>query len=318
MKQDHNLFLYSHHAMASFAAHFGPTHVIDYATFPDGTPNIKIHGMNEIMSCVGGADIVYFSQYSSMEEKKMEEMVIFVFADSLNVRSLTVVDMYDPLATMERVTEEGVIATSNVDAHFWKTLPQLHSGRKIVRILYDHHTLQNRFYFTNGTTHVSLRSAIPTLLEYLKNEGDIRTVAFPDEGAYKRFNAPFVANGFDTVVCGKKRVGDKRIVTINEGSPSGKRVIIVDDLVRSGGTLIQCMKSLNEAGASSVSIFVTHAQFPQQSWKRFLDLGEELDTFYITDTIPRVADEISEKKPFQLLSVRVDVELQIKLNTGLQ
>ncbi len=317
MKQKNNLFFYSHQAMEAFASHFGPIRTIDRAIFPDGTPNIKIHGMNDIISCMGGADIVYFSQYNTMEEKKMEEMVIFVFADTLNVRSFTVVDMYDPLATMERVTEEGVIATSNVDAHYWKTLPQLHSGNKIVRILYDHHTLQNRFYFTNGTTHVSLRSAIPTLLEHLKKEGNIRTVAFPDEGAYKRFNAPFVAEGFDTIVCGKKRIDDKRIVTINEGSPSGKRVIIVDDLVRSGGTLIQCMKSLNEAGASSVSIFVTHAQFPEQSWKHFTDLGEELDTFYITDTIPRVSDAISEKKPFQLLSVSADIELQIKFNTKL-
>ncbi len=27
---------------------------------------------------------------------------------------------YDPSATMERVTEEGVIATANVDAWFWR------------------------------------------------------------------------------------------------------------------------------------------------------------------------------------------------------
>jgi phosphoribosylpyrophosphate synthetase len=304
--------------MRSFASHFGDTHTIECSTFSDGTPNIKIHDVDKIMHCIGGADIVYFSQYSTMEEKKMEEMIIFVFADTRNVRSFTVIDMYDPLATMERVIEEGAIATSNVDAHFWKTLPQLHSGRKIVRVLYDHHTLQNRFYFTNGTTHVSLGSAIPTLLEHLKKKDTIHTVAFPDEGAYKRFNALFVENGFDTIVCGKKRVGDNRIVTINDGSAEGKKVIIVDDLVRSGGTLIQCMKTIKKAGATRVSIFVTHVQFPQQSWKNFMNLGEELDTFYITDTIPRVSDEISGKKPFQLLSLQTDVELQIKLNTGLQ
>ena len=68
-----------------------------------------------------------------MLEKKIEEMIIFVLADTTNVKKLYIIDMYDPLATMERVSEEGTIATSNVDAHFWKTLPTLYSGHKTVR-----------------------------------------------------------------------------------------------------------------------------------------------------------------------------------------
>ena len=50
------------------------------------------------------------------------------------MKNLVVVDPYDPSATMERVTEEGRIATANVDAHFWKFLPKLYSGRKIARL----------------------------------------------------------------------------------------------------------------------------------------------------------------------------------------
>lgn len=42
------------------------------------------------------------------------------------------------------------------------------------------------------------------------------------------------------MVCAKVREGDKRIVRLKEGNPAGCHVVIVDDLVQSGGTLIEC------------------------------------------------------------------------------
>lgn len=42
------------------------------------------------------------------------------------------------------------------------------------------------------------------------------------------------------IVCAKVREGDQRIVRIKEGDPRGRHVVIVDDLVQSGGTLIEC------------------------------------------------------------------------------
>ena len=36
------------------------------------------------------------------------------------------------------------------------------------------------------------------------------------------------------------REGDKRIVRIREGEAAGRHIVIVDDLVQSGGTLIEC------------------------------------------------------------------------------
>lgn len=44
-------------------------------------------------------------------------------------------------------------------------------------------------------------------------------------------------------MCTKVREGDKRIVRLKEGNPAGCHVVIVDDLVQSGGTLIECQVS---------------------------------------------------------------------------
>lgn len=42
------------------------------------------------------------------------------------------------------------------------------------------------------------------------------------------------------IVCAKVREGDQRIVCLKEGDPNGRHVVIVDDLVQSGSTLIEC------------------------------------------------------------------------------
>ena len=60
-------------------------------------------------------------------------------------------------------------------------------------------------------------------------------IVFPDEGAQKRFSLEF--EGYETIVCSKVRDGDKRKVTIKEGNPNGKKLLIVDDLIQSGGTI---------------------------------------------------------------------------------
>ena len=77
----------------------------------------------------------------------------------------------------------------------------------------------------------------------LPDKSDV-VIAYPDEGAMKRFHTFFEA--FDEVVCTKVRQGDKRLVTLKEGEPEGKHVVIVDDLVQSGGTLIECARALIE------------------------------------------------------------------------
>lgn len=274
--------------------------------FPNEMPNIHIGCMKEIQNAPFGATIVYFSQYSNMLEKKIEEMIIFVLADTPNVKKLYIVDMYDPLATMERVSKEGTIATSNVDAHFWKTLPTLYSGHKTVRILFDHHTLQNRFYFTNGTTSVLFRSAMPL---FAKIVGD-NPIVFPDDGANKRFASFFITS--PKVICGKQRIKDDRVVTIIDGVEDvpNAHVYIVDDLVRSGNTLLACADALFAAGASKVSIVVVHAEFPQDSWKKFI--GSKIDTFYVTNTIPRVSSILKNKQPFKVVSVATIVEDLLK------
>ena len=59
-------------------------------------------------------------------------------------------------------------------------------------------------------------------------------MAFPDDGAAKRFGSMFRTHGFEVIVCGKVRDGDKRTVRIQDGNVENKDIVVVDDLIQTG------------------------------------------------------------------------------------
>lgn len=100
---------------------------------------------------------------------------------------------------------------------------------------------------------------------------------------------------------------------MKEGDPQGKHCILVDDLVQSGGTLLEAGNALIKHGAKAVSAYVTHAVFPKRSWTKFLPQQQQsngpttntsvsFQHFFITNSIP-AATELDGKGPFKVLSI---------------
>ena len=63
---------------------------------------------------------------------------------------------------------------------------------------------------------------------------------------------------------------------MQDGDPVGKKVLIVDDLVQTGGTLYEAGKVIKRMGAAEVYAYVTHGVFPGDSWQRFVDHDEDI------------------------------------------
>merc|ERR1711924_176594 len=82
----------------------------------------------------------------------------------------------------------------------------------------------------------------------------------------------------------------------------GRHCVIIDDLVQSGSTLLECARPLKEMGATKVSCFVTHGVFPNDAWKKFIG-NELIHKFWVTDSIPSTAETIRGKDPFEVLSL---------------
>jgi len=206
---------------------------------------------------------------------------------------------------MERVDEEGQIATAMTFARLFSAVPLTAQGPSKL-VIYDIHALQNRFYFADSVIPV-LTSGIPLFVNALKTRHQKETIviAFPDEGATKRFGKKFSSEGWPIVTCTKVRQGNKRIVSIKEGDEyiKGSHVFIVDDLCKTGGTLKECRTVLHERGAAKISTYVTHAVFPLESWKKFLGSDTGFEFFYTTDSCPETIPHIMNKKPFEVLSL---------------
>ena len=91
-----------------------------------------------------------------------------------------------------------------------------------------------------------------------------------------------------------------------DGDATNQTIVIVDDLVQTGGTLYETGKILKEAGAASVNAFVSHAVFPKESWKRFNKGGDRacFDKFWVTNSIPTVTDKLPvEDGVFEVLDL---------------
>ena len=98
-------------------------------------------------------------------------------------------------------------------------------------------------------------------------------------------------------------------MTVLEGEPKGRHVLIVDDLVQTGGTLHASGKALLELGAASVSAYCTHGVFPGESWRRFAKGGDRsvFDNVIVTNSIPTTTDALPPDDVFVVLDICAQV-----------
>jgi ribose-phosphate pyrophosphokinase len=121
----------------------------------------------------------------------------------------------------------------------------------------------------------------------------------PDDGARKRY-APLLDRFEHTTFCYKQRQegSEEKVVRLNDPRVvKGRACFIIDDLVRSGGTLSECARSLRAAGANYVAVVVPHAVYPGDSHTRFLEGGSDvgvIDDFFHMDSVPNGLPESSD------------------------
>lgn len=274
---------------------------ISWRTFADGFPNLFISNAHTIR----GRHVAFLASFSS-PSVIFEQLSIIYALPKLFISSFTLILPFFPTGTSERMEDEGDVATAFTLARILSNIPISRGGPSSL-VIFDIHALQERFYFGDSVLPC-FESGIPLLKSRLQElpDSDNITIAFPDDGAWKRFYKQL--QHFPMVVCNKVREGEQRIVRIKEGDPRGRHVVIVDDLVQSGGTLIECQKVLAEHGAAKVSAYVTHGIFPNKSWEKFQpDNGESpghgLSHFWITDSCPLTVNAVKDRQPFEILSL---------------
>ena len=75
---------------------------------------------------------------------------------------------------------------------------------------------------------------------------------------------------------------------------NGKNILIVDDMISTGGTIIAATEQLKAAGAKSVVVACTHGVFINNALQRLKESA--LDCVYCCDTLESEASTISVSK----------------------
>ncbi len=268
---------------------------IAWKRFPDTFPNSFIHDVASLQD----AHVSFLACFDTPDTIFEQISMMYALA-ALRPRSLRFLLPYFPTGTMERVDHEGQVATASTLAQMISAVAPAGPG-PVPLTIWDIHALPIRHYFGQNISP-KFKTGTKLLKERLKGQ-DV-SIAFPDEGAWKRFKAMFQDEAgqplFPFIICRKVRDGERRVVTVSEGEPAGRNVVIVDDLIHSGGTTLDCLRALKAAGAREVSAFATHGVLEDGAWKKFLDAG--FARVWITDSCPTAAD-VNGKGPFEVLSL---------------
>ncbi|MDP4236900.1 MAG: ribose-phosphate diphosphokinase [Bacteroidota bacterium] len=162
----------------------------------------------------------------------------------------------------------------------------------------DVHSLESLTLFP-----VPLRSLSPATIfadEIIRLGMDDATILAPDEGALPRVKDVAARIGPEAQIASMRKKRSNGGISHSDISGTiGKRVVIIDDILDTGSTLISCCKVLCSHGVGEIVIMVTHGLFTGQEWKELWDLNVKF--IYCTDTLPPESYPVS--KNIRLLSI---------------
>ena len=147
----------------------------------------------------------------------------------------------------------------------------------------DLHADQIQGFFNVPVDHLYASTIFLPYLKKLNIEN--LTIAAPDMGGSKRANGYAKHLKADIVICYKQRAKANVIESMTAiGEIEGRNIVLVDDLVDTGGTLCKAADMMMERGALSVRAICTH---PVLSGKAYENIqNSKLTELIVTDTIP--------------------------------
>jgi ribose-phosphate pyrophosphokinase len=123
-----------------------------------------------------------------------------------------------------------------------------------------------------------------------KSAGQEYTVASPDIGGVKRARhfqellQTAIGRTVNFALMDKQRGRDSVSGTLFAGDVAGRCVIILDDLISSGTTLLRAVAACRRAGAARVDVAATHASFADEAHRLFDANGP--DSVVVTNSVP--------------------------------
>lgn len=203
-------------------------------------------------------------------------------------------------STMERSVRPGEVVKAKTRARLLSSIPQASRGTQV--LLLDLHVDAIAHYFEGAIrpVHVYGKHLVTAAARALG--GDDFVLACTDAGRAKWVESLANDLGVDAAFVFKRRTsGTETHVTGVSARVAGKRVVIYDDMIRTGGSLLEAAAAYRDAGAVAIDAVATHGLFPGDSLARIEARGL-LGSVAVTDSHPR-AVAIAAARPGGFLRV---------------
>jgi len=187
-------------------------------------------------------------------------------------------------STMERSVRFGEVVTAKTRARLLSSVPMASRGTQV--FLLDLHVAAIAHYFEGGIRpiHVYGKSLVTAAARRLGGADFV--LACTDAGRAKWVESLANDLGVAVAFVYKRRHDDETTVTGVSAQVAGKRVVIYDDMIRTGGSLIGAALAYRDAGALAIDAVATHGLFPGDSLARLEESGL-FGRIVVTDSHPR-------------------------------
>ncbi|HXV65652.1 MAG TPA: ribose-phosphate pyrophosphokinase [Nitrosopumilaceae archaeon] len=241
--------------------------------FPDGEGKITLNGKPK-----KGQIIVVQSTYPPVDSHLIQTLSLISKARQYSSNIIAVIP-YFGYARQDREFLDGEIVTMEVIAKLFKSL----GVSKVIVI--DMHSKIALNHFKIPSKEIS---AVPLLVNYFKK---IRLkeplIVSPDHGGALRVKEFAKRFGTNYVVLNKHRnrkTGKVQIKSTNLNEVKGRDLIIVDDMISTGGSIIKATEFLKKQKCNRVFVACTHALLREDAEKKIKRSG--VSKIVSTNTIP--------------------------------
>lgn len=226
---------------------------------------------------VRGSDVFLIQSTFAPADNIMELLLMIDAARRASAHYVCVVVPYFGYARQDRKDKPRVAIGA-------KLIANLLSAAGADRIMtMDLHADQIQGFFDIPVDHMD---GTAIFFPYVKSLGlDNMVFASPDVGGVKRVRTYAKYFGADMVVCDKHRERANQIASMQLiGNVEGANVILVDDLIDTGGTMCKAAQLILDKGAKSVRAICTHPVLSGNAYENIHN--SVLEEMVVSDTIP--------------------------------
>jgi len=249
----------------------------------------------EINENIRGNSIFVVQSTSNPANDNLMELLLCVDAlKRSSAKNITAVIPYFGYARQDR----KVAPRTSISAKLVSNLITKAGADRVVTV--DLHAGQIQGFFDIPVDNLF---ATPIFARHVKknlNKKNLICVA-PDVGGVERTRALARKLDIGIAIIDKRRPAPGKSQVMNViGNVNGKTCIIIDDIIDSGGTIVNAAQALINRGAKEVHVYITHGVLSGESVDKIKK--SRIKKLIITDTIDN-SDKIKKAKNIEVLSI---------------